>query len=181
MATEQTAQTARAEAGAVAGTVKEETKNVVQEAQQQASSALHQVQDDVRTRANEEATKFAQTLHDTSQQAPDRWPVRPAIRALRRAWSAKAANATERLASRLDQGGVDAVMARHARVRPAAGPAAFLLGAVTVGFLTGRLARNLSGGGQPSPTGVTTASAIPRVGRPGRVRRRRLRTNGGPA
>ena len=99
MATEQTVQTARAEAGAVAGTVKEETKNVAQEAQQQASSALHQVQDDVRTRANEEATKFAQTLHNTSQQlqsmagaAGDNGVASSLVR--------EGASATERLATR---------------------------------------------------------------------------------
>ena len=121
MATEQTAQTARAEAGAVAGTVKDETKNVAQEAQQQASSALHQVQDDVRARANEEATKFAQTLHDTSRQlqsmagaTDDQGVASSLVR--------EGANATERLASRLDQGGVDAVMADAALVRRAASP-----------------------------------------------------------
>ena len=110
MATEQTVQTARAEAGAVAGTVKEETKNVAEEAQQQASSALHQVQDDVRTRANEEATKFAQTLHNTSQQlqsmagaAGDNGVASSLVR--------EGASATERLATRLDQGGVEALMA----------------------------------------------------------------------
>ena len=160
MATEQTAQTARAEAGAVAGTVKEETKNVAQEAQQQASSALHQVQDDVRTRANEEATKFAQTLHDTSKQlqsmagaAGDQGVASSLVR--------EGANATERLASRLDQGGVDAVMA-DARSFARRKPGAFLLGAVTVGFLTGRLARNLSGGSQPAPNGADNGHrAIP--------------------
>ena len=69
MATEQTAQTARAEAGAVAGTVKEETKNVAQEAQQQATQLrCTRCRTTYGHAANEEATKFAQTLHDTSQQ-----------------------------------------------------------------------------------------------------------------
>ena len=66
MATEQTAQAARAEAGAVADKVKEETKNVAQQAQQQATTALRQVQGDLRDRANDETSKFAQTLHDTA-------------------------------------------------------------------------------------------------------------------
>jgi hypothetical protein len=149
MATEQTAQKARAEAGAVAGTVKEETKNVAQEAQQQASSALHQVQDDVRTRANEEATKFAQTLHDTSRKlesmagaAGDGGVASSLVR--------ESANATERLAARLDQGGIDAIMA-DARAFARRRPGAFLLGAVAVGFVSGRLVRNLNGGGQSAP------------------------------
>ena len=151
MATEQTAQTARAEAGAVAGTVKEETKNVAQEAQQQASSALHQVQDDVRTRANEEATKFAQTLHDTSQQLQSMAGAAGGD-GVASSLVREGANATERLASRLDQGGVEAVMAdARARLR-AAGRVRSCSARSTVGFLTGRLVRNLSGRSQPAPT-----------------------------
>ena len=75
----------------------------------------------MRTRANEEATKFAQTLHDTSRQlqsmagaAGDQGVASSLVR--------EGANATERLASRLDQGGVDALMA-DARSFTAAGPA----------------------------------------------------------
>ena len=74
--------------------------------------------------------------------------------------------------SRLDQGGVDAVMA-DARSFARRRPGAFLLGAVTVGFLTGRLVRNLSGGSQPAPNGCgQRASGDPGVRRHGqRVRR----------
>jgi hypothetical protein len=158
MATEQTAQTAKAEAGAVAGSVKDETKNVAQAAQQQASSALHQVQDDVRNRAKEEATKVAQTLHDTSRKLQsmagaggDQGVASSLVR--------EGAHATERLATRLDQGGVDAVMAdvrSFARRRPGA----FLLGAVTVGFVSGRLVRNMSGSGQATPNGEGNGSRL---------------------
>jgi len=181
MATEQTVQTARAEAGAVAGTVKEETKNVAQEAQQQASSALHQVQDDVRTRANEEATKFAQTLHNTSQQlqsmagaAGDNGVASSLVR--------EGASATERLATRLDQGGVEALMA-DARAFARRRPGAFLLGAVTVGFLSGRLVRNLSGSGsQPAPRELDNGHrAIPASGDMGNAFDSQAGTNGGSA
>ena len=180
MATEQTVQTARAEAGTVAGTVKEETKNVAQEAQQQASSALHQVQDDVRTRANEEATKFAQTLHNTSRQlqsmagaAGDNGVASSLVR--------EGASATERLATRLDQGGVEALMA-DARAFARRRPGAFLLGAVTVGFVTGRLVRNLSGSSQPAPKDSDNGHrAIPASGDTGNAFDSQAGNNGGAA
>jgi hypothetical protein len=142
MATEQTAQTARTEAGAVAGTVREETKNVAQQAQQQATSTLNRVNDDMRARANEEASKFAQTLHDTGRQlqamagAANEQGIASTV-------AREGANAAERLASRLDDGGVDAVMAdirSWARRRPGS----FLLGAAVTGFVAGRLVRHLT-------------------------------------
>jgi hypothetical protein len=180
MATEKTAQTARAEAGAVAGTVKEETRNVAQEAQEQASSALHQVQDDVRARANEEATKFAQTLHATSRQlqsmagaAADDGVASSLVR--------EGANVTERIASRLDQGGVDAVMG-DARAFARRRPGAFLLGAVTAGFLSGRLVRNLGGGSQPGPHDAENGHrAVPVSGDMGSGFDSPAGTNGGSA
>jgi hypothetical protein len=153
MATEQTAQTARAEAGAVADTVKDETWNVAQQAQQQATNALHQVQGDVRSRANEEATKFAQTLHGTSRQlqtmangAGEQGFVASLVR--------EGSDATERLATRLDQGGLDAVMA-DMRSWARRQPGTFLLGAVAAGFVVGRLVRNRShdGASNGSDTG----------------------------
>ena len=55
----QTEQSTRAEAGAVAETVKDETKNVAREAQQQARTALHQVQDDLRRFAGVGKGRFA--------------------------------------------------------------------------------------------------------------------------
>jgi len=141
MATEQTAQTARAEAGAVAESVKDETKNVAQEAKQQATHALHQVQEDVRCRANEEASKFAQTLHDTSRQLQsmvDASSEQGFVASLVREGS----GATERLATRLDQGGLDAIMA-DMRSWARRQPGTFVFGALAAGFVVGRLARNL--------------------------------------
>jgi len=154
MATEQMAQNARAEAGAVAGTLKEETKNVAQEAQQQAADTLHQVQNDMRTRANEEAGKVAQTLHSTSRQlqsmagATDQQDL---VARLTR----EGANAAERIASRLDQGGFDAIMA-DLRSWARRQPGTFLLGALAAGFVTGRLVRNLAGDEQAQSTSHTS-------------------------
>jgi hypothetical protein len=145
----QTEQSTRAEAGAVAETVMDETKNVAREAQEQARTALHRVQDDLRSRADTEATRFAETLHATGQQlssmasAADGQGLMPTI-------VRDGAQAVERLANRLDQGGLDAVtgdIRRWAR----RSPGSFLLGAGALGFLAGRLARNLSrDGGVPA-------------------------------
>jgi hypothetical protein len=141
----QTEQSTRAEAGAMAETVKDETKNVAEAAQQQARTALHQVQDDIRSRADSEATRFAGTLHSTGQQlssmadAADGQGLVPAI-------AREGAQAAERLANRLDQGGLDAITSdirRWAR----RSPGSFLLGAGALGFLAGRLARNVTGSG----------------------------------
>ena len=144
----QTEQSTRAEAGAVAETVRDETKNVAREAQRQGQSALHQVQDDLRSRADTEATRFAATLHETGQQlsamadAADGQGLMPIL-------VRDGAQAVERVATRLDQGGLDAVtvdIRRWAR----RSPGSFLLGAAALGFVAGRLARNLSGNGSPS-------------------------------
>ena len=54
------------------------------------------------------------------------------------------ASAVERIGTRLDQGGLDAVMSdvrRWAR----RSPGSFLLGAAALGFVAGRVARNLAG------------------------------------
>jgi hypothetical protein len=156
----QTEQSARAEAGAMAETMKDETKNVAREVQQQARTALHQVQDDLRSRADTEATRFAETLHATGQQlssmadaATDQGLMPTIVR--------DGAQAVERLAGRLDQGGLDAItgdIRRWAR----RSPGSFLLGAGALGFLAGRLARNLSGNGGASATSGT-ASEQPSV------------------
>jgi len=139
----QTEQSARAEAGAVAETLKDETKGVAREAQQQARTAFHQIQDDVRSQADAGATRFAETLHAAGRQlssmadAADNGGVMPSI-------VREGASAVEKLGTRLDQGGLDAVTAdvrRWAR----RSPGSFLLGAAALGFVAGRVARNLAG------------------------------------
>jgi hypothetical protein len=156
MASEQTAQTARAEAGAVTQTVREETKNVAQEAQQQAASALRKVQYDVRGRANEEATKFAESLHDTSRKLTSMAEA-AGDESIASSVAHEGAKATERLASRLEDGGLDSVMA-DVRTWARRRPGAFLLGVATAGFVAGRLVRNMSAEGQPTPQGSDNGS-----------------------
>ncbi len=161
MATEQTAETTRAEAGAVANTVKEETDNVAQQAQQQATTAFHQVQDDVRQgTANGKARSSprACTRHEPAAADHGRCRRGPGLAS---SLVQKGAGATERLASRLDEGGIDAVMA-DVRSFARRQPGAFLLGAAAVGFVAGRLMRNLNGdnaSATPSGNGSGTRRA----------------------
>ena len=124
------------------------------------ATALHQVQDDLRGRADTEATRFAATLHETGKQlasmadAADGQGLMPTL-------VRDGAQAVERLATRLDQGGLDAVtgdVRRWAR----RSPGSFLLGAAALGFLAGRLARNLSANGS-APAGNSKASEQPFV------------------
>ena len=144
---EQATDATRAEASELAGTAKDEARDVMQQARDQAKSTARQVQDDVRERANNEASKFAQTLHDASRQmrtmadaGSSDQPSLPAnlVR--------EGAQATDRLASRIEDGGVDAVLAQ-VRTWARQNPGGFLLGATVAGFVAGRLARNMSGDG----------------------------------
>jgi hypothetical protein len=67
------------------------------------------------------------------------------------------ANAADRLASRLDRGGVEAVVA-DVRAWGRRNPGTFLLGAATLGFVTGRIVRNMSpngGNGTSAANGST--------------------------
>jgi len=151
MQTQETAQAAKSEAGAVVGTVKDETKNVAREVQGQARNALHQVRDDVRQRADDEATKFASTLHDAGRQlssmadaADDQSLAANLVR--------EGGNVAEQIAGRIDQGGLDAVMA-DVRSFARRSPGMFLFGAVVTGFVAGRVLRNVAGDGDGSGDG----------------------------
>ena len=141
--------------------MKEETHNVAQQAQQQASTAFHQVQDDVRQRANEEGKKFASSLHDTSRQLRTMADAGEG-QGLASSLVQEGAGATERLASRLDEGGVDAVMA-DLRSWARRQPGAFLLGAAAAGFVAGRLMRNLNGDNASASFAGTARARSPRA------------------
>jgi hypothetical protein len=147
---EQAADATREQASQVAGTAKEQVSDVMQQAREQAQSTAHRVQDDVRTRANEEATKFAETLRQASQQmnamADAGASTESGQPALASSLVREGAQATQRLAERLDQGGVDAVLA-DVRTWARRNPGGFLLGAAVAGFVVGRAARNLTGDG----------------------------------
>ncbi len=141
----QTQQSTREEVSAVGETAKDGAINVAHAAQEQARTALQQVQDDLRGRADAEAGRFAERLHATGRQlssmadASEDQGVMPTI-------VREGAGAVERLGTRLDEGGLDAVMSdvrRWAR----RSPGSFLLGAAALGFVAGRVARHLSSNG----------------------------------
>jgi len=138
----QVASTAREQASDVAQNVQEQTKQVAQKAQEQARSTMHRVMDDARERANDEAVKVADTLHGTSEQMREMADA-PMEQGLASTIVREGANAAERLASRLDEGGVDRVLA-DVRSFARRSPGAFLFGAAAAGFFAGRIMRNFS-------------------------------------
>jgi hypothetical protein len=142
----QTARTTQEEMSNVAGTVSTQTREVVHEAKEQARSSLHGVMEDTRQRANEQAAKVAETLHQTSTRLramADAGQEQDGQGALATTVVREGATAAERLASRLEQGGADALMA-DVRAWARRRPGSFLLGAAVTGFLAGRVVRNYS-------------------------------------
>jgi hypothetical protein len=150
-----TTDVARSEAANVAQAAGAQTREVMQETKHQVKSAVGNVQDDLRARANDEASKFARTLHDASRQMQSMAQSGAGQPSLATNLVREGAQAAERLASRLDEGGIDRV-AGDFRTWARRNPGGFLLGAGVVGFLMGRVARNLSGqsrAGEPSASG----------------------------
>ena len=133
MQTEEAKTAARDEASAVAESIKGESKNVAQTAQEEARTALHRVQSDVRERADAEATKFAGTLHDTSRQLRSMADSTDEQQGFAATLAREGASAAERLANRLDVGGLDGVMA-DIRSWARRSPGTFLMGAAAAGF-----------------------------------------------
>jgi len=143
MTASETTNEARQEAGAVAGSVKDESKQLAQTATEQTRTVLHQVQDDVRDRAGQEAGKVADALHSASKQlntmasaGDEQAGVLPAI-------AREGASAADHVARRLDEGGMDALFA-DVRSWARRNPGAFVFGAVAAGFVAGRVVRNAS-------------------------------------
>lgn len=144
MPAQQTTEAARSEARAVQGTVKEEAAHVAEQAREQARTTAHRVQDDLRRRGDEEARRVAQTLRETSDRLRSMAEHTGEQDGFLHGLVREGADATDRLASRLDDGGLEALTAdvrSWARRRPGA----FLLGAAATGFVIGRLVRNLGG------------------------------------
>lgn len=138
----QATSTSREEAANVSGTVQAEAKDVAQTAKTQAESAMHQMIDDLRSHAEDQASKLAETMHSASGQlrsmaeAGEQQSVATTL-------VREGANAAERLAGKLDDGGIDGALA-EVRTMARRSPGAFLLGAATAGLVTGRLMRNFS-------------------------------------
>jgi vacuolar-type H+-ATPase subunit H len=163
--TQQTASAAKEEAGTIAEEAKDETRELAGEAKQQARTVVGEVQNDLHARADEEATKVAGTLHSAGEQlrrmaaaAPDGILITVAL---------EGAGGAERLASRLDAGGLDAV-ATDLRRWARRNPGSFLLGATAFGFVAGRVLRHVNGSGM-SP-GTEDRDADHEVGAPDRYR-----------
>ena len=140
---------ARTQASAVANTAKDEARDVMQEAREQARTATRQLQDDLRERANTEATKFAQTLREASARMTAMADCAGDDQSLPANAVREGAQVAQRVASRLDQGGVDSIMA-DVRSWARRNPGTFLLGGAVAGFVVGRIARNFSSNGTTS-------------------------------
>src|SRR5690242_13023153 len=143
MTASETASDARQEAGAVAETVKDESKQLAQTAGEQTRTVMHQVQDDVRERAGQEAGKVAEALHAASRQLSEMASAGQEQAGVLPAVAREGANASDRIASRLDEGGIDAIFA-DVRAWARRNPGTFIFGAVAAGFVAGRVVRNAS-------------------------------------
>jgi hypothetical protein len=138
------ADTAKAHASQLAETASSQAREVVQQATQQAKSVVGQLQDDLRARADEEASKLARTLHDAGRQMASMANANASEQSVAADLALEGARAVERVASHIDDGGIDRVVA-DARSWARRHPGGFLLGAAVAGFLVGRVARNVGG------------------------------------
>jgi len=152
MTASNTASDARQEAGAVAGSMKDESKQLAQTATEQTRTVMHQVQNDVRGRANQEAGKIAETLHSASRQLNDMASAGDQQAGFLPAIAREGANAADRVAGRLDEAGMDGLFA-DVRSWARRNPGAFVFGAVAAGFVAGRIVRNASLQSSNEPNG----------------------------
>lgn len=134
--------TAKDRASDVATTAGEEVRTVAEDARTQAQHVINRSREQLRSQASEQSTRLASTLRDVAQQmrgmtrgeAPSEGPVTDV--------TASIADTVSRLASRLEQGGVDGAMSdvkRYARNHPGM----FLAGALGAGFLIGRVVKSV--------------------------------------
>jgi hypothetical protein len=147
----QAASTSRDELASVGQTLQEQGRDVAQQAKEQAQSALHRMAGDVRSQAESQASNLSQSMHEAGGQmramADAGDPSSFATTLVR-----EGADAAERLASRLDSGGVDGALA-EVRSFARRSPGVFLFGAAAAGFIAGRLVRNHAS----SPDGFSQA------------------------
>ena len=145
----QAATTSREEAANVTETVQSEVKDVAQKAKSEAESALHQMVDDVRAQAEGQASKIAETMHHASgelRSMADAGEPKSVASTLVR----EGADAAERLAGKLEDGGIEGALA-EVRSFARRSPGVFRLGAAAAGFAAGRLIRNFSAASTPAP------------------------------
>jgi F0F1-type ATP synthase membrane subunit b/b' len=157
------AETAKSQAQDVKGAATEQAQQLGDEAKEHARDVVADLREDLRRRADEQGTRAAQALHDTSSQL--RSMARSADGGAVVDLAQNAATRLDDVASRLDRSGIDGLIddvRSYARRRPGT----FLLAAGAAGFLVGRLARNASsamaGTNQPTtPPAVTAPDVTP--------------------
>jgi F0F1-type ATP synthase membrane subunit b/b' len=135
------AETAKSQVQDVKGTATEQAQQLGDEAKDHARDLVADLREDLRRRADEQGTRAAQALHDTSSQL--RSMARSAEGGAVVDLAQSAATRLDDVASRLDRSGIDGLLddvRSYARRRPGT----FLLAAGAAGFLVGRLARNAS-------------------------------------
>jgi hypothetical protein len=151
--------TAASEARAVKDSAKSEASSLTSEATDHVADVARSTREDLRVRANEEARKFAGTLRDSGKQLQQMADAGGgqnggALPTLAR----EGASFADRVATRIDQGGLDAVFA-DVRAWARRNPATFLVGAAAAGFVVGRVVRNAqagSGSNGSTPNGSTS-------------------------
>lgn len=174
-----------AKAADVRDTAAGEARSVAADARDQATQVVGTAQQQLRSQASEQADRLAQTLKDVSRQLTQMVersdePDAGVVRLLR-----GAADQAGQTAGRLDDGGLDRLVAdvsSFARRRPGV----FLLGGLAAGVAAGRLLRNVdtseltqaakegaqpddtssTGGSTPTPTSGTVSAAGGTAGNP---------------
>jgi hypothetical protein len=137
---------------AVAQSTADETKVVVAEAKENARDLVADARGQLRAQADEQASRLAGALHGLGAQLSSMSRADDASGAAME-MARQAAQRSEQIASRIEQGGLDEVMddaKRFARNRPVL----FLLSAIGAGFVVGRIIKN-------SDTTAITAAAKP--------------------
>lgn len=133
---------ATSSASGVADTAKHEVKAVAQDARAQANNVLSTARTQLREQAHEQTKTLATTLNDLGQQLGHMADATDDPDAQVPALARSAADRLGRHAERLEEGGLDGLVAdvkRFARNRPAA----FVLASVAAGFGVGRLAKHV--------------------------------------
>jgi hypothetical protein len=132
------ASTAKERATEVTGAAGSEAKAVAQDAAAHARQLVDETRGQLRTQASEQTDRLTGTLRDIADQLRSMAEGRGATAGVVGDVTGQLASTAQRAASRLDEGGLDAMMAdvkRFARNRPGT----FIVAAVGAGFVAGRL------------------------------------------
>lgn len=151
----QTADTAKGEAGHVAGVAKGEARNVVEEGKQQAAGLMDEAMSQVDEQARTQRDRVVETLRtfgdDLEKMASGEQPGSGMAQDLARQVADRARDFSSRMDGREPTELLDEVRS-FARRRPGT----FLLGAVAVGVVAGRLTRGAKEAKDQGPSGQGT-------------------------